>query len=171
MTADPTQGAFYAAIDEYKRMYNQRVCFIPDGVEVPGHPCVGPNRVLDFDGFFRVSDIIAHIEKSGLEPQVVAFSEIWHQLHYPEERERGTRPDDERYQAADTSYPGILSPLKNPGGKPYRMLDGRRRMWKLENQGHTQGRFYVIPEPEIYSFFWMAMPLSALRQMMQQLPS
>lgn len=169
MSTDQTQAAFYAAIDEKKRMYNNRVCFIPDGVEVPGHPCVGPNRVLDFDGFFRVSEIFAYIEEAALQPQTVAFSDIWHQLHYPEERERGTRPDDPRYQAADTSFPGILAAVKNPGNKPYRMLDGRRRMWKLEEAGATEGKFHIIPVPEVYRFFWMAMPLSALKQMARKL--
>lgn len=169
LPADQTQAAYYAAIDEEKRMYHQRVCFVPDGVTVPGHNCIGPNRVVGFDGFFRISEIIAHVTEAGLQPQTVAFSEIWHQVHYPGERAQGSRPDDPRFRDADPSFPGILSPLRNPDNKPYRMLDGRRRMWKQQDAGATEGSFYVIPEPEVYRFFWMAMPQSALRRMLQQL--
>ena len=151
------------------RMYNRRLCFIPEGVEVPGHPCVGDNRVLDFDGFFRVPDIFAYLEETGLEPQTVAFEDIWYQLHYEGERERGTRPDDLRYQKADTSFPGILAAVRNPENKTYRMLDGRRRLWKLEAAGATEGQFHIIPVPDVYQFFWMAMPLSVLRQKLGQM--
>jgi hypothetical protein len=166
MPSDQTQKAFYAAIDEHKRIYNRRLCFIPEGVSVPGHPCVGQNRVLDFDGFFMTSEIFAYIEETGLQPQTVAFSDIWHQIHYPGEKEQGTREDDPRFRQADTAFPGILAAIRNPENKPYRMLDGRRRMWKLENTGATEGLFHVIPVPEVYRFFWMAMPQSALRQML-----
>ena len=167
--SEQTQKAFYAAIDEHKRMYNRRLCFMPEGAEVPGHPCVGPNRVLDFDGFFRTSEIFAYIEETEPQPQTVAFSDIWHQLHYPGEKEQGTRQDDSRYQDADTTFPGILAQIRNPDNKPYRMLDGRRRMWKQEANGAAEGLFHVIPVPEVYRYFWMAMPMSALRQMLQKL--
>ena len=169
MSGDQTQAAYYAAVDEKKRMYNRRLCFIPDGGQVPGHPCVGPNRVVNFDGFFRTSEIFDYIEESGLQPQTVDFSDIWHQIHYEGEKERGTRADDQRYRDADTTLPGILAEIRNPANKPYRMLDGRRRMWKLEEAGDTEGMFYVMPVPDVYRFFWMAMPLSALRQKVQQM--
>ncbi len=167
-TADHTEAAFYAAIDEQKRMFNRRLCFLPDGVGVPGHACIGPNRVVGFDGFFRTSEIIAHIQKAAPQPQTIAFADIWHQLHYAEERAQGTRPDDPRFQAADPAFPGIVAELKNPGNKPFRMLDGRRRLWKQELAGATEGQFYVIPVAEVFRFFWMVMPYSALRQMLQQ---
>lgn len=167
-TIKQTDSAYYAAIDEKRRMYNRRLCFIPEGVEVPGHPAVGPNRVVEFDGFFRVSEIISHIQATSPEPRTVTFSDIWYQLHYAEERERGTQPDDPRYQAADPTFPGILAELRNPANKPFRMLDGRRRLWKLEASGATEGQFYIIPNSEVFRFFWMAMPVSALQTMVQQ---
>jgi len=170
MVADQTLAAFYAAIDEKHRMYNRRVCFVPDGSEVPGHPCVGLNRVLDFDGFFKVSEIFTYVEETGLQPITVDFNDIWYQLHYAGEKERGTRPDDQRYQDADPSFPGILAEIRNPEGKPYRMLDGRRRLWKLENAGASEGSFHIIPAPEVYRFFWMVMPMSALRRKLQSMP-
>lgn len=170
MVADQTQAAFYAAIDEKQRIFNRRVCFIPDGAEVPGHPCVGANRVLDFDGFFKVSEIFDYIAENGLQAETVVFKDIWYQIHYAGEKERGTSPDDPRYQEADTSYPGILAEIRNPDNKPYRMLDGRRRLWKQELAGAKEGAFMIIPVPDVYRFFWMAMPMSALRRKLQSMP-
>lgn len=169
-TSDQTHGSYYAAVDEHNRMYNRRVCFLPEGVEVPGHPCVGTNRVLAFDGFFRTTDIFTYIREKALTPETIPFRNIWHQIHYEDEKKQGTRSDDPRFRDADTTFPGIVAAIRNPENKAYRMLDGRRRMWKLEAAGGTAGSFYVIPEPDVYEFFWMVMPMSALRQRMYQMP-
>ena len=97
-----------------------------------------------------------------MRPKRIPFSDIWHQLHYEDEKERAK--GEKRYQNADTSIPGILSPVKNPDNKPYRMIDGRRRMWKLQDQQKDSGLFYVLPEELLMEFFWMIISYSELKK-------
>ena len=88
-----------------------------------------------------------------MKPQTVPFDEIWHAIRRPGQEQHIRQT--ERFKAADPSFPGLLAPVKNPADKPYRMLDGRRRLWKQEDLGAREGLFYIFPEPEVYEFFWM----------------
>ena len=72
---------FYAHTDRDGRIYNRRVCLVNHGDRIPGHPCIGPNRVADCDGFINIGDLVAYINNSGLQPQTIAFDDIWHQLY------------------------------------------------------------------------------------------
>ena len=50
---------------------------------------------------------------------------------------------------ADISKPGIVLQAKNPAGLPYRLLDGRHRVWAMEAKGMTEGRFKVLELAQI----------------------
>jgi hypothetical protein len=165
MTAGSITPDQFIFQDSRKRLYQDRLCLIPNGGNVPGHPCIGPNRILNFDGFLSVVELIEQIKVTGQKPETVTFSEIWQQSHFENERE--VLIESERYQVAETSYPGIISPIRNPGDKPYRMLDGRRRLWKQEASGATDGLFYIIPETEVFKFFWMVLSLETLRPLVE----
>ena len=144
---------YYAEHQRGGISFYNRVCVIPSRSSMPGHPCIDDNRIFDFDGFFRIRDIITFINETGLQAQTIPFEDIWYAIRFPGQMEEVK--SGPRYAQADTSFPGIVSPVKNPLNKPYRLLDGRRRMWKLQDMGETEGSFYVIPKSEVYQFFWM----------------
>jgi len=145
--------AFYRYETEKGHLYHNRVCCIRPGSVFPGHPCIEENRIFDFDGFFHVADMNDYAVEMKMEPQTVAFEEIWYAIRHPGQEQRIRR--SERFKVADPNVPGLLAPVKNPADKPYRMLDGKRRMWKLADSGAREGLFYIFPEPEVYEFFWM----------------
>ncbi len=121
----------------------------------------------DFDGFFHLREIYNHLEATGVEPQTVAFEDIWYNSQYPGNREDEIQKNDARFQKADIRFPGILSPIKNPDNKPYRMLDGRRPLWKQQEAGANEGLFFVVPEEEAFDFFWMVLSLEAVMEHMK----
>jgi len=145
--------AYYGYRSENGHLFHNRVCYVRPGSEMPGHPCIKENRIFDFDGFFHVADMIEYAVEMKMEPQTVPFEKIWYALRHHGQEQRIRR--SERFAAADPSFPGLLAPVKNPADKPYRMLDGKRRMWKLADSGAREGLFYIFPEPEVYEFFWM----------------
>ncbi len=157
-----TVRGYYAAIDKCHRIYHRRLCLIPEGEVIPGHPCIAENRIVEFDGFLDVSDMINFFKKNPPEPETVAFDDIWHQTYRENDKEFVQETDD-RYKTADVTFPGIISAIRNPDNKPFRMVDGRRRMWKQQEAGGSEGLFYVIPEPEIYRYFWMIVPMAAFQ--------
>jgi hypothetical protein len=134
-------------------LFNKRICYLKPGSAPPGHPCIGENRIFEFDGFFHVSDMNAYVAETKMKPQTIAFEDIWFATRHPEQEQQIRQ--SARFKAADPSFPGLLAPVKNPADKPYRMLDGRRRMWKLADSGAREGLFYVFEEPQVYEFFWM----------------
>ncbi|MFT5371806.1 MAG: hypothetical protein ACI9R7_001345 [Lysobacterales bacterium] len=164
----PANPGYHMEVDGTKNTYFLRVCIIPKGGRIRGHQCLGENRVQDFDGFFKQNDIIRHIDETRMEPLTVSFDEIWHQIHRINEKEKIIQ-SDARYQQADVSFPGILAPVRNPVNKPYRLLDGRRRMWKQQEEGKTEGLFYVIPEDEIFQFFWIVLPMDVAREHLDEM--
>lgn len=158
----------YAAIDEFNRFFLNRVCLIPEDGKVPGHTCLGLNRIKDYDGFFMTHDIISYAKKNALNPQTIPFADIWYQIHYEGEKEH-VMQTTHRYRDADVAFPGIVAAIKNPDKKPFRMLDGRRRLWKQQEAGAREGLFFVIPVPEVYRFFWMVMPMDFFRKRLEQI--
>jgi len=59
----------------------------------------------------------------------------------------------ERYTKCDINIPGIVSiNAPNPYNKKYRMIDGKHRIRKRLNNGHTHGLFYVFTYEEIKKF-------------------
>jgi hypothetical protein len=166
----PARPGFHLEMDGSNNTYFLRVCIIPDGGRVRGHQCMGENRVHEFDGFFKQTDIVEYIRESKMEPEVIDFEDIWFQTHRPNEKEE-IISGDERYRQANPEFPGILSPLKNPEDKPYRLLDGRRRMWKQQAEGKTEGKFYVIPEDLVFRFFWLVLPMEVARAHLDEMNS
>ena len=51
---------------------------------------------------------------------------------------------EERYNACDIKFPGILTEGQNPYGCRYRMIDGKHRIIKMKDMGMTEGLFYII---------------------------
>ncbi len=164
----PARPGFHMEMDSTSNTYFRRVCVIPKGGRVRGHQCLGENRVREFDGFFKQGDIIEHIEVTEMEPETVPFSDIWHQIHRPGERENIIQIDA-RYQQVDINIPGILAPIKNPKNKPFRLLDGRRRLWKRQEAGKSEGLFYVIPEEEVFRFFWIVLQMDIAIEHLQEM--
>jgi hypothetical protein len=59
-----------------------------------------------------------------------------------------------RYQKADVRFPCILvEGGDNPLGKPYRMCDGRHRISKLKEQGHTEAVFFILSNEKFITIF------------------
>ena len=52
--------------------------------------------------------------------------------------------NEERYNACDINFPGILTVGQNPYGCRYRMIDGKHRIIKMNNMGIKESLFYVI---------------------------
>lgn len=62
-------------------------------------------------------------------------------------------PESIRYQKADPSYPGIVvEGMQNPAGKPFRLIDGRRRLNKLKTLGVVEYPFYIFPLEAVRPF-------------------
>ncbi|MEX2131555.1 MAG: hypothetical protein WD772_08705 [Pseudohongiellaceae bacterium] len=58
-----------------------------------------------------------------------------------------------RYEAADTTFPGIvIAGMYNPCQLPFRLVDGRRRMEKLRRTGAENGMFQVYSVAEAEQF-------------------
>jgi len=156
---DPRHYAFY---DEQKNIICRRAYIVRPNIRIPGHPCVADNRIFSFDGFIDVDGIIRANQTGKFPVEKVSFDDIWYAVRHPSEKE--SEKKTERFSKADSSFPGIISPIKNPGNKKYRMLDGRRRLWKLQDQGESEAMFYVIPVPEIYRYFWMILSQKILSE-------
>ena len=59
----------------------------------------------------------------------------------------------ERYTKCDINIPGIVAlNAPNPYNKKYRMIDGKHRIRKMQNNGITYGSFYVFTYEKIMKF-------------------
>jgi len=59
----------------------------------------------------------------------------------------------ERYIECDINIPGIVVlNAPNPYDKKYRMIDGKHRIRKMQNNGITHGSFYVFTYKKIMKF-------------------
>jgi hypothetical protein len=120
--------------------------------EVPGHTMYG-DWALDgreYSYIALIDLVMKHMSGKQLEP--IHFSEIC------------AKPGDwfgtedfsgERYEAADPKYPGILiRDMPNPCDRPYRMVDGRRRMEKLKRGGYDTADFLVFEYDECQEYIF-----------------
>ena len=63
----------------------------------------------------------------------------------------------ERYRQADPRYPGfVVEGLANPWNKPYRLIDGRRRLHKMLQAGLASGPFLVFQMDDITPYVFDA---------------
>ena len=70
------------------------------------------------------------------------------------------RLHEERYNACDINFPGILTMGQNPYSCKYRMIDGKHRIIKMTDMGIKESMFYIIdynlflkqlqPSPNLY---------------------
>ncbi len=60
-----------------------------------------------------------------------------------------------RYEAADTRYPGmVIHGMPNPCNRPYRLVDGRRRLEKLRRGGADAAQFFVFEYADCEEFIF-----------------
>lgn len=118
--------------------------------EVPGHSMYAdwalPGRKYSYIALDELARKLGH----GRSPQTVEHSQIC------------AKPGDwfgsndfagSRFEAADQRYPGILvADMPNPCNLPYRMIDGRRRLEKLQRLGISHSPFFVFEYAEILPF-------------------
>jgi hypothetical protein len=101
--------------------------------KVPGHTMYGdwalPRSEYSYIALFD----LAKKHMLGKQPETVLFSDIcaksgnWF---------GGDDFSGKRYEDADVKYSGMLiRAMPNPCDRPYRMVDGRRRMEKLKRHG------------------------------------
>lgn len=88
--------------------------------------------------------------------EIVRFEDIcrWDQfLDATSKRECCKCCDGYRYLYADITHPGILLRTdRNPLPKPYRLLDGRHRLWAMQAKKWTEGPFKIITLDQIKPF-------------------
>lgn len=148
-----TDHGYYVWANKKHSVFHRRVCLLEQGDAIPGCACVGASRIFDFDGMFLLADLREYIRDQNLNPISLSFDDIWvdHAPGNGKERVMAQK----RYVDADPAYPGIVSSIRNPDNKTYRLLDGRRRLWKQQEMGAESGLFYNIPEPDVYDYFWL----------------
>tara|TARA_Y100000114_G_C11645844_1_gene271692 strand:- start:3 stop:422 length:420 start_codon:yes stop_codon:yes gene_type:complete len=118
-------------------------------------PTYGDWRIDEKDYILPLERIKKYLKKES--KQLVKFSDIGY-------KGKNINPPyniQERYDAADINFPGILTVGSNPYNCKYRMVDGRHRIIKMTNMGIKESMFYIIdyniflqrlrPVPKIYS--------------------
>lgn len=86
-------------------------------------------------------DLVPYIKYKGIEPRRVCISSITcNGLDISEE--------SPRYKAADVSFPVVLQTTTTG----YKLIDGRHRLLKKINTGHSVISAYVLSEYEINLF-------------------
>lgn len=85
--------------------------------------------------------------------ETIRFSEICRQDQFQpatSKRECCLCCNGERYFDADVSHPGIVLRTDiNPLPLPYRLLDGRHRLWAMQAKGWTEGPFKILTLDQI----------------------
>lgn len=105
--------------------------------------------------YYLVMGDIAHLLTEERIKSVRLKSIAWKNKHnFPRFNSTDAFPwSGERFDKADTNYPGIITDGPNPYDNEYRMIDGRRRLYKLLSNGITESNFYVIEWDELRPFF------------------
>lgn len=120
--------------------------------DVPGHSMYGdwalPGREYSY---ISLVDLV-HALGTGLKPQTVSHADI---CAKPGNWFGGDDFQGPRFDAADPQYPGLLiRDMPNPCERPFRMVDGRRRLEKLRRAGVNQSPFYVFDFSAIEAFIF-----------------
>ena len=85
---------------------------------------------------------LARKHMPGKQPQTIRFSEV---CGKPGDWFGKDDFSGHRYEVADTKYPGmVIHDMPNPCDRPFRLVDGRRRMEKLRRGGAEAGKFFVF---------------------------
>ena len=76
-------------------------------------------------------------------PQVIDFLSIAYKEYNP-------KTEQDRYDRSDISEFGIVvKDMPNPYGKSYRLIEGKYRIFKLQDLGFNGAKFYVFSYDEI----------------------
>lgn len=119
---------------------------------VPGHTMYGDWALAGREYSYIALIDLAKKHMPGKQTETVRFSDI---CAKPGNWFGGDDFSGERYEAADTQYPGILiHAMPNPCDLPYRMVDGRRRMEKLRRSGIERGNFFVFEYADCREFIF-----------------
>lgn len=109
------------------------------------HYAIGEWAIGGVDGTVSIRSLIDHINLTGANAVDVPIESI------------ATKGDvivnSTRYQLADISYPLIISRMENPQGLEYRLIDGRHRLHKLRNEGHSSAACYIIDPTVVINNF------------------
>lgn len=89
--------------------------------------------------YLNIQELVDYIQLCNIDVIEVAHTDIaYKELPVP---------NSKRYHAADYDYPGIVCEgMENPMNKQYRLLDGRHRIQKLNEEGIFVSSFYNIPK-------------------------
>lgn len=100
-------------------------------------PTYGDWRIDGKEYVLHLERIKKYLKKES--KKLVKFSEIGYKG-----KDMNPRLIEERYNACDIKFPGILTEGQNPYGCRYRMIDGKHRIIKMKNMGIKESLFYVI---------------------------
>ncbi|MBT3531004.1 MAG: hypothetical protein HOF74_09680 [Gammaproteobacteria bacterium] len=118
--------------------------------DVPGHSMFGdwalPGRKYSYLALLDLAK--KHMPER--KPQKVDFNQIcWK----PADWLGGDDFSGKRFDMADTKYPGLLvRDMPNPCDRPFRMVDGRRRLEKMQRQGLSAGWYFIFEYSEAEPF-------------------
>jgi len=121
-------------------------------LDVPGHTMFGewalPERQYSYIALLDLA--IKHMP--GKQAEQIAFGDI---CAKPGDWFGGDDFSGPRFETAETQYPGLMvRGMPNPCGRPYRMIDGRRRMEKLRRSGVSSGQFFVFDYGDCEEFIF-----------------
>lgn len=127
-----------------------KILQVTDFNQVPGHSMYKdwalPDRPYSYLPFKELVPALY----PGRSPQMIEFSQICAKPNHW----FGT--DDfqgERFDQADPQFPGMLvQGMPNPCELPFRMIDGRRRLEKLKQNGDVSGLFMVLKFEEVQPY-------------------
>ncbi len=119
---------------------------------VPGHSMHGDWALPDRQYSYLALLDLARKHMPGKRAQTIRFSDIC------------AKPGDwfgkddfagPRFEAADTKFPGmVIRDMPNPCDRPYRLVDGRRRVEKLRRSGSDTGQFFVFEYADCREFIF-----------------
>jgi hypothetical protein len=110
------------------------------------HLFVDEFKIDHRSGYLNCNKIFNYILINRIKPTEINFNEIsFRKLNIEES-------NWSRLLQADIKYPMIVSKMENPDNLPYRLIDGRHRLFKKLNLGHSKGEFFIINRDIILKF-------------------
>ena len=116
-------------------------------IDVPGHSLFGEWAVPGYNQAFIQMRRLMQDLLPGRIPGMIQYNEI---CAKPADFFGVNDFQGPRFERANTAYPGIVvKHMPNPCNRPYRLIDGRRRLEKYRQAGFGRSRFYVLEFNEI----------------------
>ncbi len=115
------------------------------------HDAKGIWRIFNYDATIYLPSIEHLLTDDRL--QTISFKDIGSKQYNILDPE-WIRINKLRLMMCDYRYPGILlKDTPNPPDKPYRLIDGKHRMTKMEQNHINSAPFYIFTLDEIASYF------------------